>query len=67
MRLSVSNRRRLRLLIVGLLGALVATAAQAQKRGGVISRDESRLTLRLPDLLYGREMFVHFEIGRAHV
>jgi hypothetical protein len=61
MRLRGISRRRLRLLAVVLLGALVATAALAQKRGGVITRDQSRLTVRLPDLLYGREMFVHFD------
>ncbi len=57
MRLSAVSR----FLAAVLLGALVATAAAAQKRGGVITREQSRLTVRLPELLYGREMFFHFD------
>jgi hypothetical protein len=48
-------------LAVVLLGLLAAGTTQAQRRGGVITRDESRLTLHLPDLLYGRESFFHFD------
>jgi hypothetical protein len=62
MRLMGWSRHAKRVLAAVLLGVLVATAAvAAQKRGGVITRDQSRLLVRLPDLLYGREMFFHFD------
>jgi len=46
---------------LALLLALASGPVEAQHQAMLISREQSPLQVRLPDLLYGRELFFHFD------